>query len=216
MIFTWKVFSLLSPSLIAWNGTTFRRNLKALLPLPTPVRAVALRLRSLQAISSFLSLQPSKNCSLFLTGYVCVSVWLCLWEKWYFVVVSVCLFCLFVFCLLLFLICYNILTRWSLILPDRKNSKGMFTLSVKVTQFWFIAHSSDLCHDHVNCKKKSHGFWFPQIGFGPLSYVVINQIWIGYMLMRLQCIRTNQIFPTYAIPTSVIWEFCMLFIDFHM
>ncbi len=54
-------------------------------------------------------------------------------------------------------------------------------------------HRSHMVHDHVS-RKKSHGFQYSPIGFRPHLYVEINQIWIGYMHLRLPCKRSDRIF----------------------
>ena len=78
----------------------------------------------------------------------------------------------------------------------------------EVTQIRFFAlmwHASDLCHDSVN-RKKTHEFRSPQIGYRPLSYVVLNQIWIGFVCMCLQSKQTNRIFQCNASHTSLICD----------
>ncbi len=55
-------------------------------------------------------------------------------------------------------------------------------------------HRSDMAHDRVS-RKKSHGFRYSPISFRPHSYVELNQIWIGYVHLRLSCKRTDRIFP---------------------
>ena len=78
----------------------------------------------------------------------------------------------------------------------------------EVTQIRFFAlmwHVSDLCHDSVN-SKKTHAFRSTQIGYRPLPYVVLNQIWIGYLFMCLQSKQTNRIFQCNASHTSLICD----------